>query len=193
MEQMSTPGAWKCVNALRVGDGLARATSWPSQMLTTERTTMTRMAAPARTEPGDPRGDFGAKGGDRTGFIRWHRPEVLSPSRVHYTTPSRITKAPCTSHGTPREARSMSLPAAKTASSVSGTPAWAPRSSPIRPTATRCSPSRCKSPLPVSRFRSHYGAARVYCIHAKIYLSLAHMTTPGSSPLAETDLSSFGM
>ena len=184
-----------CVNALQVGDGLARAISWPSQTLTTGRATRRewqlrpercRATLEANLEP---------FGGDRTGFIRWHRPEVLSPSRVRYTTPSRITKAPCTSHGTPREPRNMSLPAAKTASSVSGTPAWAPRSSPIRPTATRCSPSRCKSPPSVSRFRSHYGAARVLysCKIFSLSLSLAHMTTPGSSPLAETDLSSFGM
>ena len=134
-----------------------------------------------------PRGELGPLG-DRTGHsVRWHRPEVLSHSRAHYTPLSRITRAPCTSRATPKEARNMSLPVVKTASSVSGTPPWAPRSSPIRPTATRFSPSRCKSPQ--SRFRSTYVPFAVF--HATT--SLARMTIPSLSPLAETDPSSFGM
>ena len=69
----------------------------------------------------------------------------MSLWRVRSTTLSRITKAPCMSHGTPKEARNMSLRVVKTELSVSGTPTWAQRLGPIRRTVTRFSQSQCKS------------------------------------------------
>ena len=74
----------------------------------------------------------------------WLRPEVLSPCRVPYTPPSRITKGPSTSHGTPKEVRNTSSPVVKIERSVCGTPTWAQKSRPTRPTATRFCQSRCK-------------------------------------------------
>lgn len=69
----------------------------------------------------------------------------MSLWRVRSTTLSRITKAPCMSHGTLKEARNMSLRVVKTELSVSGTPTWAQRLGPIRRTVTRFSQSQCKS------------------------------------------------
>ena len=77
-------------------------------------------------------------------LLSWLRPEVLSPCRVPYTSLSRITKGPSTSYGTPKEVRNTSSPVVKIEPSVSGTPTWAQRSRPTRPTATRFCHSRCK-------------------------------------------------
>lgn len=87
----------------------------------------------------------------------WLHPEVLSPSRVSYTSPSRITKGQSTSHGTPREARNISSPVAKIESSVFATPTWAQRSRPIRRTVTRFYQSQCES-----SFAIHHEAVRVF-------------------------------
>jgi len=89
----------------------------------------------------------------------WLRPEALNPSRVRCTTLSRITRDPYTSRGTPKAARNTFSLAVKIDSSVCGTPAWARRSSPTRPTVTRSSLSRCKSSF---RYRSSWAP----CFHA---------------------------
>lgn len=77
----------------------------------------------------------------------WHRREVLSPSpsRVHSTYLSRITRDPSTWCATPGATRNTSSQAVKIGSCAFGTPTWAQRSRPIQPTATRSSRSQCKS------------------------------------------------
>jgi len=77
----------------------------------------------------------------------WLRPEVLSPSRVPYTSLSRITKGLSMSYGTPEVAQNTSSPVVKTELSVSGTPTWAHKSRPTRPTATRSCQSQCEVSL----------------------------------------------
>jgi hypothetical protein len=74
----------------------------------------------------------------------WLRPEVLNPSRVPYTSPSRITKGPSTSHDTPKEAQNTSSPVVRIDSSASGTHTWARRSRLTRPTVTRFCQSQCE-------------------------------------------------
>lgn len=74
----------------------------------------------------------------------WHRPEVLSPSRVLCTPHSRITKGPFTLRGTLKEPQSMFSLVAKTEPSASGIPTWEQKSSPTRRTDMKFSQSLCK-------------------------------------------------